>query len=368
VGPFPDQISLAQSVGIGALKKIQSQGVGRSAPISTLTIFRACGDPVNEIEDPQNGTGNPKDEPVNQPGNVARGKCPMIVQEIAGGVEVLAPAKLNLFLEVLAKRPDGYHEIESLMVTVDLYDTLTVTDCDGGSIELECDDQTLPTGSENLVVKAAEHLKVATGSSRGARITLTKVIPAQAGLGGGSSDAAATLVALDRIWDLKTPANRLHAVAGAIGSDVAFFLRAPSAICRGRGERVEPVVLGSPLYFVLVAPDFGVSTAEVYRNLRPPETPWPIGPVTHALAHGDPAALGRSLFNRLQPVAEAIRPSLGRVRDALAILDPPPCGSLMSGSGSAYFGLCPNLAAAHRAVEVLQPLGLGWVRVVTCGP
>src|SRR5262245_54307582 len=127
----------------------------------------------------------------------------MIVRSIAGGVEVLAPAKLNLFLEVLARREDGYHEIESLMVTVDLYDTLTVTELDGGSIVLDCDDRSLPEGSDNLVVQAALRLKAATASPRGARITLNKVIPAQAGLGGGSSDAAATLVALDRIWNLR---------------------------------------------------------------------------------------------------------------------------------------------------------------------
>lgn len=291
----------------------------------------------------------------------------MIVQEIAGGVEVLAPAKLNLFLEVLARRPDGYHEIESLLVAVDLHDTLTFRDLDGGSIELVCDDPSLPTGSANLVVQAAQRLKTATGCTRGARISLKKVIPAQAGLGGGSSDAAATLVALDRLWDLELPANRLDAVAGEIGSDVAFFLHAPAAICRGRGEQVEPLALSKPLHFVLVAPSFGVSTAEVYRNLRPPETPLSIGPVTGALALEKPSALGHCLFNRLQPVAEALRPELIRVRDALANLDPPLDGSLMSGSGSAYFGLCPDLAVAHRAAEVLQPLGLGWVRAVTCG-
>ena len=101
----------------------------------------------------------------------------MIVRSIAGGVEVLAPAKLNLFLEVLARWPDGYHEIESLMVTVNLYDTLTVTELDSGAIVLECDDASLPTGSNNLVVKAAERLKAATGCARGTRISLTKVIP-----------------------------------------------------------------------------------------------------------------------------------------------------------------------------------------------
>src|SRR5262245_34517028 len=118
----------------------------------------------------------------------------MIVLTVAGGVEVLAPAKLNLFLEVLARRTDGYHEIESLMVTVNLYDTLTVTELESGSIVLECDDPRLPTGSENLVVKAAQRLKAATGCSRGVKLTLRKLIPTQAGLAGGSSDAAAALV------------------------------------------------------------------------------------------------------------------------------------------------------------------------------
>ncbi len=292
----------------------------------------------------------------------------MIVRSIAGGVEVLAPAKLNLYLEVLARRPDGYHEIESLMVTVSLCDTLTVTELDSGEIVLECDDASLPKGSDNLVVKAALRLRSATGCTRGARIFLTKAIPAQAGLAGGSSDAAATLAALDRIWDLGMPANRLDAVAGEIGSDVAFFLHPPAAICRGRGEHVESVTIRQPLHFVLVAPTIGLSTADVYRKLRPPESPRRIGPVCAALALEGTAALGRSLFNRLQSVAETLRPELVRVRDALANLDPPLEGSLMSGSGSAYFGLCRDFAAAQKAAEDLQPLGLGWVRVVTCGP
>jgi 4-diphosphocytidyl-2-C-methyl-D-erythritol kinase len=291
----------------------------------------------------------------------------MIVRSIAGGVDVLAPAKLNLFLEVLGRRPDGYHEIESLMVTVDLYDTLAVTELDSEAIILECDDPTLPTGSENLVVKAAERLKAAASDPRGAKIALKKAIPAQAGLAGGSSDAAAALVALDQIWDLGMPAAALDAVAGKIGSDVAFFLHGPAAICRGRGEQVEALALGRPMHFVLVVPEVGLSTADVYRNLKPPERPRPIGPVIEALAGGEPDALGRSLFNRLEPVALTLRPELARVRDALANLNPPLAGFLMSGSGSAYYGLCRDSSAAHRAAEVLRPLGLGWVRVVTCG-
>src|SRR5947209_13054506 len=108
----------------------------------------------------------------------------MIIQSIAGGVEVFAPAKLNLFLEVLGRRPDGYHEIESLMVAVSLYDTLTFLDDPSGALSLRCSDPTLPVGSDNLVIKAADRLKAATRCPRGARIELTKVIPVQAGLAG----------------------------------------------------------------------------------------------------------------------------------------------------------------------------------------
>lgn len=293
----------------------------------------------------------------------------MIVRDLADGVEVLAPAKLNLFLEVLGRRPDGYHEVETLMVAVDLHDRLSFSDEPSGAVALRCDDPALPTGSDNLVVKAAQRLKAATGCRRGATIGLSKAIPAQAGLAGGSSDAAAALVALDRMWDLRTPPDRLGQLAGEIGSDVAFFLQTPAAVCRGRGERVEGVALSRPYHFVLVCPAIGLSTADVYRHLTPPERPRPVGPALDALAQDGPGALGRSLFNRLQPTAESLRPGLARVRDALADLTPLLLeGHLMSGSGSAYFGLARDHAAAVDAAGRLQTLGLGQVRVVTCGP
>jgi 4-diphosphocytidyl-2-C-methyl-D-erythritol kinase len=292
----------------------------------------------------------------------------MIVRSIAGGVEALAPAKLNLFLEVLGRRPDGYHEIESLMVAVSLYDSLTFTDDPSGEISLRCNQPALPVGSDNTVIMAAVRLKQLVGSLRGVRIVLDKAIPIQSGLAGGSSDAAATLAALDRLWNLQLPPERLDRLAGEIGSDVAFFAHTPAAVCRGRGERVESVPLKESFHFVLVCPPFGMSTADVYRQVAAPEQPRPITPVLDALSRGGLADLGRSLFNRLQPIAEALRPELTRVRDALANLGPLLDGSLMSGSGSAYFGLCRNSAAARRAADILKPLGLGWVRVVNCGP
>jgi 4-diphosphocytidyl-2-C-methyl-D-erythritol kinase len=293
----------------------------------------------------------------------------MIVRSIDGVVEVLAPAKLNLFLEILARRPDGYHEIESLMVAVDLHDTLFFADDPSGTVSLRCDDPSLPVGGENLVIKAAERLRSATGCHRGARIELRKSIPAQAGLAGGSSDAAATLVGLDRLWNLGTPHGQLSELAGEIGSDVAFFLGpGRAAICRGRGELVEEIALPRAIHFVLICPPVGVSTAEVYQHVRPPDGPRSIDPVLDALSHDDLPSLGERLFNRLQEIAEGIRPELVRVRNALAGVTPPLLGSLMSGSGSAYFGLCRDRASAENAARNMDPLELGWVRAVTCGP
>jgi 4-diphosphocytidyl-2-C-methyl-D-erythritol kinase len=290
----------------------------------------------------------------------------MIVRESAGGVvECLAPAKLNLFLEVLGQRPDGYHELETVMVAVSLFDTLRCTDDPSGRITLHCDDPGLPVGAENLVVRAAEALRRSAGVERGATIDLHKAIPAQAGLGGGSSDAAATLTALDRLWNLQTPRDRLESLAGQLGSDVPFFLHLPAAVCRGRGEQVEPTRLPAVLDLVLVCPPVGLATAEVYRGLVPPERPRPLGPVLEALAADDRAALGRALFNRLQPAAEAIRPELARVRQALEDLGPLLVGHLLSGSGSAYFGLARDRTAAQAAAQRLGAAGLGRLTTVS---
>ena len=292
----------------------------------------------------------------------------MIVRAAGLGLEVLAPAKLNLFLEILGRRDDGYHDLESLMVTVDLFDQLTLTDDPSGRITLWTDDPGLTTGPDNLVVRAAERLKAESGCTRGARIELRKAIPAQAGLAGGSSDAAATLAGLDRLWGLGTPEIDLDSLAASIGSDVSFFRHGPCAVCRGRGERVEPRRLGRPLHLVLICPTIGVSTAEVYRHLTPPPSPRPIEAILQALDAGDLPALGSELFNRLQPVAETLVPSLRRVGGALADLGPSLDGHLMSGSGSAYFGLARDRVAAEDAARRLATLGLGRVRVVTCDP
>src|SRR5438105_5093655 len=218
-------------------------------------------------------------------------------------VMVWAPAKVNLYLEVLAKRSDAYHEIATLMVAVSLYDALEFKEDASGEIQLQADQPDLATGPENLIVRAATLLCERTRSKRGVRIRLAKRIPLAAGLAGGSTDAAATLHGLNELWQLGLTSAELMSLATEIGSDVAFFFATPAAWCTGRGEQVAPLVLARPLWFVLLCPPFGISTAEVYRGLTVPEQPQPGTEIGRAVAEGDVAEIGRRLHNRLQPVA-----------------------------------------------------------------
>jgi 4-diphosphocytidyl-2-C-methyl-D-erythritol kinase len=264
---------------------------------------------------------------------------------------VAAPAKLNLFLEITGKRSDGYHDLESLMVAVDLYDTLEITARTDGAIELECDPPGLPTGPENLVYKAALKLR-GSHTEVGASIRLVKRIPMQAGLAGGSSDAAATILALNQLWQLNLSPSELAAVAAEVGSDVAFFLSPPAAWCTGRGEIVTPEASSASFFLVLVCPPFGVATADVYRSLQLPTSPVDGSAARTAFRSGDPEALGAALFNRLQPAAIHLAPVVESVYRRLDGLKP--AGCLMSGSGSAVFALCRDSYEAHRVANAFR--------------
>jgi 4-diphosphocytidyl-2-C-methyl-D-erythritol kinase len=270
-------------------------------------------------------------------------------------VRVLAPAKLNLFLEVLGRRPDGYHEVATLLVAIDLTDVLDFAPAASGDLSLTCDDPALPTGPENLVLRAAGHLRAEAGSTAGATIRLTKRIPSAAGLGGGSSDAAATLVGLNELWKLGLSPATLARLGAELGSDVPFFLDGPAAWCTGRGEVVTPVPAGPGLDLVLVQPPQGLATADVYRRANVPATPADGSAARAALAAGDVEALGKALFNRLQEPAFALAPAVAdtyrRVAGAGA------AGALMTGSGSCLFALCRSPAEARR---VHDDLSCGW--------
>ena len=276
--------------------------------------------------------------------------------EWQGGARVQrAPAKVNLFLEVLAKRPDGYHDIETLMVAVNLFDTLKFREDSSGNIQLICNRPDLSVGPDNLVVRAATLLKERTGCDRGARIRLTKRIPLAAGLAGGSSDAAATLRGLNRLWRLGLSRKRLRDLGAELGSDVAFFFATPAAWCTGRGERVTPIRLGKPLWLVLAVVPAGLSTARVYKDVRLPRDPRPGKAIRQAVQTGDINELGKRLHNRLQPVAEKLCPAIRSVRGCLEKLSP--AGVLMSGSGTSVYGLCRNRGEARRLARQLR-LGL----------
>lgn len=277
---------------------------------------------------------------------------PMLSERHAGGVVVWAPAKVNLFLEVLARRADGYHEITTLMVAVSLFDTLEFKEDHSGDIRLSADHPLLPTGSENLIVRAAALLRQRVGVDRGVQIRLKKRIPLAAGLAGGSTDAAATLIGLNRLWGLRLSAADLTTLGAEVGSDVPFFLHTPAAWCTGRGERVEPVVLGAALWFVLVCPPTGLSTAEVYRGVVVPESPCSGDEMRQAVREGRVQAIGDLLHNRLQPAAERLCPAVGEMLSRLATLNA--VGRLMSGSGSTLYALCRDRQEAIRIARQLR--------------
>jgi len=291
----------------------------------------------------------------------------------AEAVVVHAPAKLNLFFEVLAKRSDGYHEVETLMYPIGLYDTLTFQEDPSGQVQLSCKQvfgavgrrrrrgastgaDKLPEGQDNLVVRALELVRQTAGITRGAAVRLIKRIPMAAGLGGGSSDAAAALVAANIGWDLKLGTDVLFRLAAQLGSDVPFFLARSAAICRGRGERLEPIRRTAQLHFVLARPAVGLSTAAVYAACRPAEQPRDVAPLCHALARGDVRQLGELLWNRLQPTAAALCPAVEEMERTFAAFELPGYG--MSGSGTAYFGLCRRAQDAQRIARRLRANGV----------
>jgi 4-diphosphocytidyl-2-C-methyl-D-erythritol kinase len=276
----------------------------------------------------------------------------MLSERHGNGLRVRTPAKVNLFLEVLGKRSDGYHEIATLMVAVSLYDTLEFTPEPSGDLALQCEHPGLSTGPDNLICRAARLLRERTGSTQGAAIRLEKRIPLAAGLAGGSSDAAATLAGLNRLWKLEKSPAELAALAAELGSDIPFFFASTAAWCTGRGEIVTPVTVGKTLYFVVASLPVGLSTADVYRGVKVPEQPENGEAIREALKEGRVEDIGRGLFNRLQSVAEKLCPPVAEVQARLAALRP--AGALMSGSGTSVFALCRDCREALRVAQGLS--------------
>jgi 4-diphosphocytidyl-2-C-methyl-D-erythritol kinase len=269
---------------------------------------------------------------------------------------VVAPAKLNLFLEVLGRRADGYHELETVMVAVDWADRLTFRRTDRPGVRLICNDPTLPADVKNLAYRGAAAALSGVPNAGGVEIVLEKDVPAGAGMGGGSSDAAAALAAVNRLLGRPRSVDDLAELAAGIGSDVPFFLRSAAAVCRGRGERIEPFVIGPTRHFVVVVPAFGLSTAEVYAGLSPQGAGSRAGGSAEAVAAlvaGDVDRLAAALFNRLEQPALRMRPEIAAIRDKLVAAGA--VGAMMTGSGSAVFGLCRDAEHAERVKGKYEP-------------
>jgi len=280
----------------------------------------------------------------------------VIIRNDGDRLVVHAPAKINLHLEVLGKRPDGYHELETLMVAVDRFDELHFERRPEGD-RLTCNQPSLTMGDDNLVTKALALVRRETGHTIGISIALTKRIPMAAGLAGGSSDAAATLAGLNAWWNLGWNPARLAELGASLGSDVPFFFAAPAAICRGRGEIVTPCRIGKPLHLVVVKPNDGLSTAAVFGRLRLDETTRSVAPVTEALEEGDTTRVGSLLFNRLEKPAFAMNPKVAELRDLLSRESR--LGALMTGSGSAVYALCDSRNEAEEFARRWSAKGFG---------
>ncbi|MBI5804955.1 4-(cytidine 5'-diphospho)-2-C-methyl-D-erythritol kinase [candidate division TA06 bacterium] len=307
-------------------------------------------------------------------------------------IKLKAYAKLNLHLEVLGKRPDGYHDLWSIFHLVSLYDELKFEPLENGRIILTCNNDHLPVNEKNLVVKAARLLQgylkdhvilrkttclpseesfedpsacqaisptqgdtLQGDRLPGAKITLTKNIPIGAGLGGGSSDAAAALQGLPKLWGMEISSPELHRMALGLGSDVPYFLQGGTALVTGRGEKIKPLDWKQAYHFVIVYPGFGVSTAWAYKNLKIPLTKGPgfSKMINYGPSLGpEPGQLAISLCNDLEKAVIPSHPQIDQIKQEL--VQSGALGALMSGSGSSVFGIFPDSGSARQAALKLK--------------
>jgi 4-diphosphocytidyl-2-C-methyl-D-erythritol kinase len=272
-------------------------------------------------------------------------------------------AKINLDLRVLGTRPDGYHDLRTVFQSLALFDTVTVT-TRRGPLAVTCDEPDIPTDQRNLVWKAASLLhRVSTGKSsapRGLAIAVRKRVPTEAGLGGGSSNAAVTLLALNKLWKLDLDVATLTRIGARLGADVPYFLIGGTALGLGRGDDIYPLADMPPVHVVILRPGFGVATSDAYKwfdeELRRPVKE----PVPRLVPPGWPA-WSATLGNDLEIPVVRHHPAIGRIRQSL--LDAGATFAAMSGSGSAIFGLFEQGDAARRtANDLARP---GWLSLHT---
>ncbi|ODS33384.1 MAG: 4-diphosphocytidyl-2-C-methyl-D-erythritol kinase [Candidatus Scalindua rubra] len=279
-------------------------------------------------------------------------------------ISLKAPAKINLFLEVLGKRDDGYHEIETVMQEIDLVDNLWFEEIQEG-VKLKCENGNIPLDENNLVCKATNLIMKECGIKKGVLINLEKKIPVGAGLGGGSSDAAATLKALNSLWKIGLNDIELMEFAAKLGSDIPFFINGKTSLCSGRGEKILPVEVKSRLNYLVIFPNIKISTITIYKNLKIDLTKKrkDVSFLLNALKYSNVTTIGKLLYNRLEKVIFKLYPDLLHIKSSLACFNF--CGLSISGSGSAFFGLCNNRNQAETIKKKIELSGTGNVFIVT---
>jgi 4-diphosphocytidyl-2-C-methyl-D-erythritol kinase len=286
----------------------------------------------------------------------------------------LSYAKINLYLAVRGLRPDGYHEIDTAMQTVSLADRMIFESTPDGGLEIECDAPGVPSGPANLAGRALKLLQRRLRVGAGMRLRVVKTIPVQAGLGGGSSNAACALGAANSIWGLGLDAGALEALAAEIGSDVPFFIRGGTQRCRGRGELLEPLAPLPDSLWAILRPPWGLATADVYRGFTSGLiydevcTNMALGQI----AKQDLAGVVRTRFDDLESAAQRVRPEAAEVRSFL--VSSGLSGVTLAGSGSAWIGFCPGLEVGERVraeaaargwlAFLVRPVRGGWLETV----
>ncbi len=270
-------------------------------------------------------------------------------------LQVKARAKINLTLDVLGKRSDGYHEIETIMQTIELHDVVTVEEAKSG-IDVTTDHPLLPGGESNIAFRAARLMIDSFGPEKGIRIRIKKNIPLAAGLAGGSSNAAAVMIAINRLWKLGLSRGELLDKGALIGSDVPFCIMGGTALARGRGEFIDSLPDAPEFWVVVAKPNMEVSTAEVYRNFqsekvtRRPDTRG----MVNALLSGDLKKITGNLVNVLESVTIERYPAVLQVKQAMqksGLQNP-----LMSGSGPSVFAVAEDRDTAEKAAGRLKTL------------
>lgn len=268
-------------------------------------------------------------------------------------MKINAYAKINIGLDVLARRPDGYHEVRMVMQTVGLHDEITVETCDEPGIFISSDSGKVPLGEDNLIYKAAALIMKEYSLLRGVRIKLTKNIPVAAGLAGGSTDAAATLRAIDRLYDLGLSDDRLCELGVCIGADVPYCLTGGTVLCEGIGEKMTKLDAHPSCTVLLAKPPEGVSTAYVYKHLELDKVTHPdIDAIIDGIRANDLNAVASHTGNVLESVTIPEHPVIGRIKDIMR--NNGAKASLMSGSGPTVFGLFESEDDAKKAFGELE--------------